>query len=176
MMPVIQRFKADGWEARELFAGTYSSAVSNGTIAAVIAAQVDSVRAATGWDRVHIVSYSMGSLSSRHYLKALGGDAKVESWTSISGPNHGTTTAQFCSTTPCVEMRPGSEFLTSLNGGDETPGSTRYATWWSGCDELVQPPQSTVLSGAQNTETACLGHAGMFTEQIYQQVRDFIRP
>lgn len=176
MAPVIQRFKTDGWKDRELFAGTYSSAVSNATIAGVIAAQVDSVRAATGWDKVHIVSYSMGSLSSRHYLKNLGGDAKVESWTSISGPNHGTSTAQFCSGTPCIEMRQGSTFLAALNSGDETPGSLRYATWWSGCDELVQPPESTILTGAQNTETACLGHAAMFTETNYRQVRDFIRP
>ena len=174
--PVIQRFRADGWLQRELFAGTYSSVVSNVSIAGVFQAQVDSVRAATGWDRIHIVSYSMGSLSSRYYLKELGGDARAESWTSISGPNHGTSTANLCFLQPCIEMRPGSEFLATLNSGDETPGAVRYATWWSPCDELVQPRQSTILTGAQNTETACLLHANMFTQGIYRQVRDFIRP
>jgi triacylglycerol lipase len=174
--PVLQRFRADGWVQRELVAGNYSSAVSNVSVAAVIQAQVDSIRAATGWDRIHIVSYSMGSLSSRYYLKSLGGDARVESWTSISGPNHGTSTASFCASQPCIEMRPGSDFLNQLNSGDETPGNTRYATWWSPCDELVNPQQSTILTGAQNTETACLSHAGMFTETVYLQVRAFVRP
>jgi triacylglycerol lipase len=174
--PIIDRFRADGWLARELFAATYLSGISNVDVAKVIQRHVDSVRAATGWERVHIVSFSMGSLSSRYYLKSLGGTERTESWTSISGPNHGTSTAGLCSATPCLEMRPGSSFLDALNAEDETPGNTRYATWWSPCDELVLPPQSTILSGAQNTQTACLPHAGMFTPANYQQVRDFIRP
>lgn len=175
-LPVLTRFRRDGWSARELLAATYSSTVSNTATAAVIRNHVDSVRAATRWERVHIVSYSMGSLSSRYYLAQPGGTQHVESWTSISGPNHGTTTANFCSAVPCIEMRPGSVFLTALNAEDETPGSVRYATWWSPCDQLVIPPQSTILSGAQNTETACLPHTGMFTETNYQQVRAFILP
>ena len=175
-VPIIARFRRDGWLPRELFAATYSSTQSNVAVAEAIKGHVTSLRTATGWDRVHIVSYSMGSLSSRHYLKSLGGDQHVESWSSISGPNHGTNTAALCSSTPCIEMRPGSSFLTTLNAGDETPGSVRYATWWSPCDNLVVPAQSTILAGAQNTETACLAHDAMFTETNYQQVRAFIRP
>lgn len=172
---VISRFKNDGWTDRELFANTYGEA-SNTSLAAVIRDRVDSVRAATGWDKVDIISFSMGSLSSRYYLKSLGGTAHVDAWVSIAGPNHGTTTAQQCPFTACLEMRPGSAFLTTLNAGDETPGEVRYATWWSPCDELVDPPESTILEGAENTETSCLSHAGMFTEVIYQQVKTFIAP
>jgi triacylglycerol lipase len=175
--PVIQRFRRDGWVARELSARTYPN-VSNTANGAVVQAEVDSVRAATGWDRDHIVSNSMGSLSSRHYLKQLGGTERTESWTSISGPNHGTasTLLALCSSLVCQEMRPGSSFLAALNDGDETPGTLRYATWRSPCDELVIPAESTILNGAQNSETECLLHAAMFTEGTYQQVRSFIRP
>lgn len=174
--PTIARFRADGWRASELAATTYSSNQSNIGIASAIRAYIDSVRTATGWDKVDVVSYSMGSLSSRYFLKELGGTNRVDAWVSIGGPNHGTATAYQCSISPCLEMRPGSAFLNSLNAGDETPGEVRYATWWSPCDDLVNPPESTILVGAMNTQTPCLPHTGMFTEEIYLQVKAFIRP
>ncbi|MBA3580461.1 MAG: lipase [Gemmatimonadaceae bacterium] len=174
--PVITRLKADGWTDREIVVSTYSSVVSNATIAADIRDRVDSVRAATGAGKVDLVTFSMGGVSSRYYIKNLGGEGKVDAWVSVAGPNHGTETANHCPATPCIEIRPGSTFLAALNAGDETPGSVRYATWWSPCDQTIIPNSSVVLSGAQNTETACLPHTGIFTETIYQQVRAFIAP
>jgi len=172
--PVLARFKADGWTDRELIAKTYGMS-GNASIAATISDDVTAALAATGWDRVTIISFSMGSLSSRHYIRNLGGTDIVEAWVSISGPNHGTTTAEQClPLKACQEMLPGSPFLEALNAGDETPGAVRYATWWSPCDQLVNPPESTILDGANNTETACLPHTGMFTEGIYLQVKAFI--
>lgn len=173
--PVIARLKLDGWVDRELFAGSYSPLPSNTGIAAQIRNEVDSVLAATGWDKVDVLAFSMGSLSSRYYLRNLGGTAKVDAWVSIAGPNHGTQTASQCAqTAACAEAIPGSAFLTALNAGDETPGAVRYATWWSPCDGTIVPAQSTILEGAGNTQTACLAHNAMFTETIYQQVRAFI--
>lgn len=174
--PVVTRFKTDGWVDRELVVASYSSLVSNATVAGSIRDRVDSVRAATGWDKVDLVTFSMGSLSSRYYIRNLGGVTRVDAWVSIAGPNHGTITAEQCSFTPCIEMRPGSAFLSALNAGDETPGEVRYATWWSPCDQTVIPNESTILDGATNTQTACLPHSEMFTETIYQQVRAFIAP
>lgn len=175
---VLARFKQDGWVDRELDAASYSSTASNAAIAGSIRDRVNSVRAATGWSTVDIIAFSMGSLSSRYYLRNLGGTAAVDAWVSVAGPNHGTTTAQQCPPllTPCTEMLPGSAFLTELNSGDETPGNVRYATWWSPCDQFVIPNESTILDGAVNTQTECLPHDGMFTEPIYLQVRDFIAP
>lgn len=175
--PVLARLRADGWVDRELAAATYSSSISNTAIAAQLGARIDSVLAATGWDKVDLVTYSMGGLSSRYYLKSLGGVAKVDAWVSIAGPNHGTQTATQCAQVPaCAESVPGSAFLAALNADDETPGDVRYATWWSPCDGTIVPPESTILSGATNTQTACLPHTGMFTETIYQEVKAFIAP
>ncbi|MGI8619055.1 MAG: esterase/lipase family protein [Gemmatimonadaceae bacterium] len=174
--PVMARLQQDGWTARELSAATYSSTDSNGIIAESIRARVDSILAASGASKVDIVAFSMGSVSSRYYIRNLGGDAKVDAWVSIAGPNHGTETANQCSLTPCIETRPGSAFLTALNAGDETPGAVRYATWWSPCDQTIIPNSSVSLAGAINTQTECLPHTGMFTETVYQQVRAFIAP
>lgn len=111
--PVIARLKVDGWIDRELAAATYSSIISNETIAQDIRTRVDSILATNGASKVDLVTFSMGGVSSRYYVKNLGGETKVDAWVSVAGPNHG-------------------------------------------------------------TETACLPHAGMFTETIYQQVRAFI--
>ncbi|WP_405982793.1 esterase/lipase family protein [Streptomyces sp. NBC_00158] len=169
------RFRSDGWPADRLHQWTYPTAQSNATTAEQLAAVVDRVLASSGASRVDLVTHSMGSLSSRHYLKNLGGDAKVDAWVSLAGPNHGTGTARWCGGTSCVEMRPGSAFLGALNAGDETPGPVRYATWWSSCDMINQPAGTVALDGAVNTRAPCLQHTA-FTDDagVYREVRDHI--
>ncbi|WP_309055599.1 alpha/beta fold hydrolase, partial [Streptomyces sp.] len=148
------RFRSDGWPAGHLDQWTYDARQSNATTAARLAEEIDRVLAATGAAKVDVVTHSMGGLSSRHYLKKLGGTAKVDAWVSLAGPNHGTETARWCGGAPCVEMRPGSAFLNTLNTGDETPGSPRYATWRSPCDMIISPKDSVALTGAVNHTTA----------------------
>jgi triacylglycerol esterase/lipase EstA (alpha/beta hydrolase family) len=173
---MIARFKSDGWADSELYAYNYSFVTSNASIAAEIRDQINAILSSTGATKVDIVSHSMGGISSRHYLKNLGGDAKVDAFVSLGGPNHGTDTADQCAFTPCVEMRIGSAFLAALNAGDETPGFPRYATWWSACDATINPDTSVPLTGATNTQTSCLGHGQLPTDPVvYQQVRNWIR-
>ncbi len=130
----------------------------------------------SGATKVDIISHSMGGLSSRYYTKNLGGDLKVDEWVSLGGPNHGTDTANFCFSTSCSEMRIGSSFLAALNSGDETPGAVNYRTFMSPCDEIINPDSSVALSGAINTQTACLSHSGLYQDAtVYGQVRDFVR-
>jgi triacylglycerol lipase len=119
----------------------------------------------------------MGSLNSRWYIKFVaGGEANVDDWVSLGGPNHGTETANFCFSVACEEMRVGSKFLSELNGGDETPGVVSYGTWWSPCDEIINPDSSVALSGATNTQTACLSHSALTTDEtVYKGVREFIK-
>jgi len=155
---MISRFQADGWESNRLFAYTFSSTKSNASIAQDVKARVDQIRAATGATKVDIITHSMGGLSSRYYLKNLGGQANVDDWVSLGGPNH------------------GSSFLNGLNSGDETPGAVNYGTWWSPCDELINPDTSVILSGAGNTQTSCIGHSALRTDlTVYSQVREFVR-
>jgi triacylglycerol lipase len=170
------RFAADGWPAGRLHQWSYDTNQSNATTATQLAQEIDRVLAATGAAKVDVVTHSMGGLSSRYYTKNLGGDAKVDAWVSLGGPNHGTDLAYFCGGASCAEMRPGSAFLNALNAGDETPGASRYATWWSPCDTVVNPDSSVALTGAANTRTACLGHTRLHTDAtVYGQVRSFVR-
>jgi triacylglycerol lipase len=172
------RFKADGWQDFELYSFNYSFITSNATSAAEIRDQVDKIIRDTGAARVDIIAHSMGSISSRYYIKNLGGDSKIDAWVSLGGPNHGTDYVQNqnCNSIPCTEVIPGSAFLTALNGGDETPGLVRYATWRSPCDTTINPDVSVVLLGATNTLTPCIVHFNLITDEaVYQQVRAFVQ-
>lgn len=172
------RFSTDGWRSVDMLSWSYNSLQSNATTAASLKTTIDSLLAATGAKRVDIITHSMGGLSSRYYIKNLEGAAKVDAWVSLGGPNHGTDTAAQCagSYVACAEMVAGSSFLTGLNSGDETPGSPRYATWWSPCDTTINPDDTVALTGATNTQTACLGHSQLYSDAaVYSQVRDFIR-
>lgn len=137
---------------------------------------VNQIRSQTGASRVDIVSHSMGALSSRYYIKNLGGQSYVNDYVSIAGPNHGTAWAYGCLIfTSCQQMVPGSSYLNNLNATDETPGtSISYATIRSDCDLIV--PSGVPLSGAaSNASAGCLDHNGMLSNSYtYSLVKNRI--
>jgi len=170
-------FQADGYSSSELYAPSYDWARSNATTAQQLRTEIQNVLARTGASKVDLVVHSMGALSSRYYLKNLGGTSYVDDFVSTAGTNHGTTVAGWCRWlyTSCAEMYPGSSFLTALNSGDETPGSVSYASYWSNCDDALTPDTTAILNGATNVEVGCVSHTDMNNDHgVYEQVRDFI--
>jgi len=173
---MIDRLKADGWTDAPLVTWTYDTHVSNVTTAQLLQAKTDSLLTVTGAKKIDIIAHSMGGLSSRYFSKNFGGSDKIDALVFLGTPNHGASLANFCGIQSCLEMRPGSAFLNALNSGDETPGTSRYATWWSPCDQAVTPVESPALEGATNTQTACIAHTDLYTDAtVYGQVRNWIR-
>jgi triacylglycerol esterase/lipase EstA (alpha/beta hydrolase family) len=174
---MIDRFVAAGYPRSRMLAITYNSNQSNGTIANQVRDAVNALRSQTGAARVDIISHSMGGLSSRYYLKNLGGSSVVDDWVSLGGPNHGTNFAYACYlfSAGCRDMIGGSGFLNALNSGDETPGATNYGTFWSSCDEIINPDNSVLLNGATNIAAGCLGHSELTSNAgVFDQVRAFV--
>ncbi|MFD3455370.1 esterase/lipase family protein [Streptomyces sp. NPDC058691] len=158
-------FVSAGYSRGELFAYEYNWSQSNKTSAAGLASYVRQVLSRTGATKVDIVNHSMGGLVTQWYLTQLGGTSSVRRVASVAGANHGTTYASACVIyTSCVEMLPGSSFVRTISSGDETPGSTVYATWYSPCDGIIIPYTSTPLSGATNHLVACTTHIGFLTD------------
>jgi triacylglycerol lipase len=175
---MIKNFEKDGYAKSALMAYTYNTGTSNKILAETeVKSHVEQLlKNNPGATKVDIISHSMGSLNTRWYIKFDGGESKVDDWVSLGGPNHGTETANICGQTSCVEMRVGSTFLSELNAGDETPGTVNYGTWWSPCDEIINPDESVILSGATNTKTACMSHTALTTnETVYKEVREFVK-
>ncbi len=159
---LVRALERAGWRADEIDAMSYDSSKSNRAIAQQVADEVATLKARTGASRVDVVSHSMGAISTRWFLEHLGGTASVDAWASLAGVNEGTVWAYGCYLlTPCKEMVPSSTLLEDLARHRSTSGTTRFATWWSPCDEAVVPPTNAKLPGARNTETACLGHSAL---------------
>lgn len=169
-------FAAAGYSSNELYAYQYDWSQSNKSSAAGLAAYVSQVRQRTGAAKVDIVNHSMGGLVTDWYVKQLGGTAYVNHVASIAGANHGTTFAAGCLVnTSCQEMYPGSSFIATVTSGDETPGPTRFGTWYSPCDGVIIPYTSTALSGATNNYVACQTHIGYLTDTaVLTRVRQFL--
>ncbi|MFE3514947.1 esterase/lipase family protein [Streptomyces sp. NPDC059166] len=160
-------FQLNGWSSSKLFTYDYNSYGNNISNAQGLATFVNNVKSQTGASKVAIVNHSMGGLVSQYYLKVLGGNTSVSHLASIAGANHGTTYASACLIyTTCQQMYPGSSFIGQITSGDETPGDTKYATWYSACDGIILPYTSTKLNGATNNNVACQTHIGYLTDTI----------
>ncbi|MFG2980083.1 esterase/lipase family protein [Streptomyces sp. NPDC048258] len=170
--------RAAGYADSELFSWGYDTHLSvNEVLAGRFGAYVEEVRRQTGAARVDVVAHSFGSLVSRWYVKFGGGTATVGHWVSLAGPNRGTSTAWACALwdQACRDMTPGSYVVKNLNGGDETPGTVKYATFWSNCDEVVNPDDSVPLTGAANTPVGCLKHNDLLGDDATSAgVRSFL--
>jgi triacylglycerol esterase/lipase EstA (alpha/beta hydrolase family) len=101
-----------------------------------------------------IVGHSQGGMMPRYFVKTLGGAAKVDDLIGLSPSNHGTDLAASGWDQPlcmaCRQQAAGSEFLTELNAGDETPGDVDYTAIQTRYDEVVTPYTSAFLAGATN--------------------------
>ena len=175
----IARFKAAGWSDKDLILFRYDWTQPNERTAEQLAATIERVRPRTGnpeVDKVDIVAHSMGSLSSRYYLRFLGGTQRVKHWVSIGGVNHGTIVpCPGFAWASCHDMTPHSPMVEALNEGDETPGDVRYQTQSSSCDELAVPHATVRLAGAENRDVGCLEHIYLpRSATVFEVTRDFL--
>lgn len=160
------RLRLNGYPRNELVAFGYESTGSLVTAANQLAAQIDRVRAATGADKVDLVTHSLGGLPSRWYVKFLGGTETVDDWVSLGGPNQGGDpgTCPAPGTIACDQATKGSAFVTDLNAGDPTPGPVSYTTYSSRCDTVVDN-EWTVLDGANNVDVGCVSHFDLVSDR-----------
>ncbi|MFI9629780.1 esterase/lipase family protein [Streptomyces sp. NPDC052042] len=127
-----------------------------------LAAFVDKVLAATGAPEVDLVGHSQGGMMPHHYLKFLGGAAKVNALIGIAPDNHGTTLLGLTKLLPyfpgvehllntntpaLADQVAGSPFLTKLNAGGDTVPGVRYTVIATRYDEVVTPYRTQFLDG-----------------------------
>ena len=159
MATLQANFAAQG---RQAFAIDYNSE-NNITNANQLASFINSVKAQTGAAQVDLVVHSMGGLSSRYYLKNLGGQANVAQFVSLGSPHYGVGAACFLPTSFGGQMCPFSSFLSALNSGDDTPGSLLYTTIYSTSDGTVPTSSSRLDGGACFRQVSGVSHSGLTT-------------
>lgn len=182
-----ERLIADGWAPGSVVSLQISDPWFGCNVdnASEIAMAVEDLGETTGADLVDIVAHSMGSLSSRHYIKSLGGTAQVHTFVSLGGPHAGVWTACAGATTPLwlpegvpldacsfVEMCPLSPFLDALNSAPSTPAPVRWTSICSTADAVVPASSCAALEGAQYVEFDHVEHAQLLTDPtVYDAIR-----
>lgn len=171
--PIIKsRLERDGYKVYTI---DFSNNIgSNKRNAEELRAKVDGILAETGAPKVDIVAHSMGGLSTRYYVKYLGGGAKVNDVVELGSPNHGTAVAlvAFGISPGAREMLPCCPFLNDLNSGDETPNPVKWTSVWSVWDEANVPKCNSTIKGARNLVVWWpVGHLGLLADcQCYRWV------
>ena len=139
-------FEADGWPKTTLYGYNFDdtancSVQANINNANKIKQWVEDILNETEAEKIDFVVHSMGGLSSRYYIKFLGGIDRVDDYVSLGSSHHGHK-IDACR----IENR--SYFFYSLNEGDETPGGILNDT----LGDRIDP-----ISGVMYNSTHVLG-------------------
>ena len=136
-------------------------------------AKIDAILAATGAQRVMIVSHSMGGLVARAYLRRYG-SRKLARVLTIGAPHHGSVHAWLFFGTALSQLRPGSAWLAALAREPLAPG-LRFVSLWSWHDSMVAPQLSCRLLGAVDMPLAGVGHNALLGDpQVFARVLEEI--
>ncbi|MCA0984316.1 alpha/beta fold hydrolase [Halobacillus yeomjeoni] len=163
--------KAEGYCVYALNYGVTTAGYSTGPIedsAMELKVFIDNVLEHTGAEKVSLVGHSQGGMMPRYYLKFLDGKKKVDDLIGLVPSNHGTDGVGGFSSltgtgaglltecTACRQQLTGSEFLTNLNQGDETPGDVSYTNVTTIYDEVVVPYTSAFLEESKQVSNITL--------------------
>lgn len=160
--PIIKKLRAQGRDVTHL--DLFPNMTDIRHQAATLGKKIAEIKARTGAKQVDIVAHSMGGLISRYYIKNLGGEGQVERLVMLATPNHGTIVSYLGPSAGAKQMHPGSDFLKTLNAGDESPGAIKYTSIRGGLDEIVIPHSSPILEGAENHYSRFAAHGTIFID------------
>lgn len=124
-----------------------------------IEAAVQRIERATGQAPV-VVAHSMGGLALRRWWVEHD-DTRVHHALTIGTPHRGTWLARFAMTRNARQMRQLSSFLQTLARREPPTRSARFSCFYSHCDNIVFPPTSATLPGADNRHLPGVAHVHM---------------
>jgi triacylglycerol lipase len=108
-----------------------------------------------------IVAHSMGGLAVRRWLIEGGNGARVLHVFTVATPHHGTWLARFALTANCRQMQQGSAWLRALAAREPPLQYVRLTCFYSHCDNIVFPPSTATLTGADNRFLPGTAHVHM---------------
>jgi triacylglycerol lipase len=127
----------------------------------IIEAAVQRLHGATGRPPV-VVAHSMGGLALRRWWVEhnSSGDRLLHAIT-IGTPHHGTWLARFAMTRNSRQMQQISRWLQLLATREPADQATKFTCFYSHCDNIVFPPATATLSGADNRHLPAVAHVHM---------------
>ncbi|HLF16442.1 MAG TPA: alpha/beta fold hydrolase [Candidatus Thermoplasmatota archaeon] len=172
-----RRLEADGFRVHEVLLPYYL--LGDMRIAArFLQEKVEATLRGDHAERVDIVGHSAGGLVARYYLKHLEGHKRVGHLVTLGTPHKGTYFSYLLAL-PFLEItrqtRPGSNFLSEINGPSAVHPAVRVTSVWSPTDGVVLPPENAVLPGAHNVKVPWTSHWGfMWQKGVYDVVKGLL--
>jgi predicted alpha/beta hydrolase family esterase len=108
-----------------------------------------------------VVAHSMGGLAVRRWLAEQGGPERVHRVISIGTPHRGTWLARFAMTRNARQMQQLSHWLQTLAARESAAHRQRFTCFYSHCDNIVFPPATATLQGADNRHLSAVPHVQM---------------
>lgn len=142
--------------------------------APTLQAAVRRVREATGRPPV-LVCHSMGGLAARAWLRTCRDEPPVAHVVTLGSPHAGTWLARFSHLPNGRQMRQDSAWLQALGRAWTPQLAARFTCWFSNCDNIVMPPSTATLPGADNRLLAGAAHIDLaFRPQVMAHTLDLL--
>lgn len=130
--------------------------------------------AATGRAPV-LVCHSMGGLAARAWLRTQQDANRVAHVVTIGTPHAGTWLARFSRVANGRQMAMGSGWLHKLATAT-APAAARFTCWYANCDNIVFPPSTATLPGADNRLVPGAAHVDLaFHQDVIEQTFALVR-
>ncbi len=127
---------------------------------ALLEAAMRRLEAATGLPPV-VVAHSMGGLVLRRWWAEHGDAARVHHAITLGTPHRGTWLARWSFSANTRQMRQGSGWLQALVARETAGLTARLTCYYGHCDNIVFPPLTATLPGADNRHLAGVAHVAM---------------
>jgi triacylglycerol lipase len=127
---------------------------------ATIDAAVRRLERATGLAPL-VVAHSMGGLAVRRWWIERDNDRRVHHVLTLGTPHHGTWLASLALTTNGLQMQLDSAWLRELAAREPSDRAARFTCFYSHCDNIVFPPSTATLVGADNRHLPGVAHVDM---------------
>ena len=108
-----------------------------------------------------VVAHSMGGLAFRRWYAEQSDAARVHHVITIGTPHRGTWLARFAITANGRQMRQRSSWLQDLAQREHPERAARFTCFYGHCDNIVFPPSTATLEGADNRHLCATAHVEM---------------
>jgi triacylglycerol esterase/lipase EstA (alpha/beta hydrolase family) len=133
------------------------------------------LEACTGLPPV-IAAHSMGGLAVRRWWAEQGDDDRVHHVVTMGTPHNGTWLARFAVSPNSQQMRRASPWLQTLVAREPAGRTARITCFYSHCDNIVFPPATAALAGADNRHLPGVAHVQMADEvEPWEAVQRLLR-
>ena len=138
--------------------------------------RIEEIVGATGNEKIIVVAHSMGGLVARAYMAQVA-ENRIARFITLGAPHHGSRIAALGLFECAQQMRYQSPWIEMLEDMEAaSPPEVPTLSIYTLNDDLVYPPESSVLEWAENVPVSAVGHVGlMFSEAVANRVIEAIR-